>query len=100
MTKSEVYSWRVSPHMKRALEEAARRKNQTVAALLEKIVAQSLRSGLHGRKDDEAARQRNLHAAGKSSIGQLNGGRSDRSKRARQELQQKLRRQHDRTRSD
>lgn len=98
MVKSEVYSWRVSPQMKRALEEAARRENQSVSALLERIVSQSFRDGAAGREEEQAALQKRLHAAGMASIGQLNGGRADRSKRVRQDLRRKLRRQHDRAR--
>ncbi len=99
MNKSEVYSWRVSPQMKRALEEAARRENQSVSALLERIVSRAFRDGTAGQPEKEIALQKRLHAAGMASIGQLNGGRRDRSTRVRQDLRRKLRRQHDRARS-
>lgn len=98
MTKSEVYSWRISPRMKRALEEAARRENQSVSTLLERIVEQSLRGGIEGRDGDETVLQEKLHAAGAVSLGQLNGGRAGRSKRIRQDVRGKLLRQHDRAR--
>ena len=39
MMKSEVYSWRLSPAMKSALEEAALKEHATVSMLLERIVA-------------------------------------------------------------
>ena len=35
MSKTEVYSWRVSPETKAALEEEARREGLTLAALLQ-----------------------------------------------------------------
>ena len=99
MNKSEVYSWRISPQMKRALEEAARRENQSVSALLERIVSRAFRDGIARQPEKEIALQKRLHAAGMASIGQLNGGRMDRSTRVRQNLRRKLRWQHDRARS-
>ncbi|PZR73388.1 MAG: hypothetical protein DLM52_11190 [Chthoniobacterales bacterium] len=99
MAKSEVYSWRVSPQMKRALEEAARRQKQTISALLEKIVAQSFRNGVEGWKEDEAALQERLHAAGLAAIGKIKSGRTHRSKRVRQDLRRKLQGKHERARS-
>ena len=36
MSKSEVYSWRVDPELKLALEIAAREKNTSVGAVIEK----------------------------------------------------------------
>jgi hypothetical protein len=99
MVKSEVYSWRLSPQMKRALEETARRENQSVSALLERIVIRAFRDGAAGQPEKEIVLQKRLHAAGMVSIGRLNGGRANRSTHVRQDLRRKLRRQYDRTRS-
>jgi hypothetical protein len=98
MAKSEVYSWRVSPQMKRALEDAARREKQSVSALLDKIVLQSLHTGAGAWNEEEAALQNRLHAAGLAAIGKINGGRPDRSKRVREVVRHKIRRQHERAR--
>ena len=94
MTKSEVYSWRVSPQMKRALEEAARREKQSVSALLDRIVAEAFRNGLRGRDESEAGVQERLHAAGRASIGKLKSGQRDRSERVRDLVERKLRQRH------
>lgn len=92
MAKSEVYSWRVSLQMKRALEETARRQKQSISTLLEKIVAQSFRTGVEGWNEEEAVLQERLHAAGRAAIGKIKSGRTDRSKRVREEVRRKLRR--------
>lgn len=93
MAKTEVYSWRVSPHMKHALEEAARQQQQSVAALLERIVAISLRATMDGRNENEAALQERLHAAARKAIGAIKSGRRDRSTRVRELVHKKLQRQ-------
>ena len=99
MIKSEVYSWRVSPQMKRALQETARREKQSVSALLERIVNEAFRNGMRGRGEDEAILQKRLHAAGMSAIGKLRTGRSDRSKRVRELVRRGLWQQHGRART-
>ena len=99
MAKSEVYSWRVSSQMKRALEETARRQKQSISALLEKIVAQSFRNGVEGWNEEEAALQERLHAAGLAAIGKIKSGRTDRSKRVREEVRRKLQGKNERARA-
>lgn len=37
--QTQIYSWRLSSHLKRVLEEAARGERMSVAALIERIVA-------------------------------------------------------------
>lgn len=96
MTKSEVYSWRLSPQMKRALEEAARREKQSVSAVLERIVTDAVRNGMRGVGEDEIALQKRLHSAAMATVGKLNSGRRDRSKRARQLVRRKLRQRYGR----
>lgn len=100
MAKSEVYSWRVSSQMKRVLEEVARREKQSISALLEKIVNQFFRHGVEGWNEEEAALQERLHTAGLAAIGKINSGRTDRSKRVREDLRRKLQRKHERARAD
>jgi len=43
MEKSEVYSWRLDPRLKSALEDAARVAGLSVAGLLDRIVEEWLR---------------------------------------------------------
>jgi hypothetical protein len=70
MTKSEVYSWRVSPDLKMRLEAAARDENTSVGSLLERIACEWLD---HRRLDDEEEqrrlRERVMRTVGTASIG-------------------------------
>jgi macrodomain Ter protein organizer (MatP/YcbG family) len=66
MAKSEVYAWRMSPDLKMALEDAARRQGLRVSVLLERVVrawleehADVLRS-----EEEERIRARALRCAG------------------------------------
>jgi predicted DNA-binding protein len=85
--KSEVYSWRLSPHLKSALEEAARKERKPLSALLEEIaeawLAQAQASG-----GDEA--QERLRAAALPYIGALDSGRSDRADEAHSEVRSRI----------
>lgn len=99
MPKSEVYSWRLSPHMKRLLEAAARRGEQSISALLEKIVMASLQNDVLAGEEGELMRQERLHAAVMATVGTLKSGQRDRSKRVHELVRRKLRRRHGRARS-
>jgi len=70
MTKSEVYSWRVSPDLKMRLEAAAKDEKLSVGSLLERIA----REWLNGRRlsdEDEQRRlrERVMRTVGTASIG-------------------------------
>jgi hypothetical protein len=80
--KSEVYSWRLSPALKNALEETARQEPTTVATLLERIVAGWLASHRQERNQEEAEQQR-LHALVASTFGTLRGSNPSRSEQVR-----------------
>ena len=73
MAKTEVYSWRVSPHLKEELEEAARAERKSMAELLTEISESWLE---HSRRPEatEDEQQRRLHAAALPFIGTLHGG--------------------------
>ena len=88
MKKTEVYSWRISPHMKSGLEEAARRAREPVAKLLERIVDQWLRSSDDGA--GEARDQRRIRSAAARAFGKLAGGDPARSERARETVRARL----------
>ena len=93
MAKSEVYSWRLSPELKSALEEAARLKQQSLARFLEDIAEQWLAQN-HPRDDDEEIEQRRLHQAATLTFGTLQGNNPDRSELSREELRARLSRKH------
>ena len=91
--KTEVYSWRVSPTRKAALEAEARRNGQSLAELLERIAAEWLESQ-HSARADEESEQRRIRAAAASSIGFLSSGDPHRAKNASELIREKLRQRH------
>jgi len=89
MTKTEVYSWRISPHLKAALEEEARARGTSVAALLDAMAEEWLETrGGQGLEDEEV--QRRLQAAAAKSFGTIGGGDPDRSARTRELVRRRL----------
>jgi hypothetical protein len=76
--KSEIYTWRVSPAMKEALEEAARSTNRSVASLLDEIVAVRLET-VGKITAAEMATQRRLHARAARFAGRFSGANPARS---------------------
>ena len=89
MTKTEVYSWRLSPAMKYALEEAARQEQESIGKLLEQIIAQWL-AQRRAASDDDTAEQQRLHDAAVQTFGMIRGGDSDRSATVSQAIRAKL----------
>ena len=87
--KSEVYTWRVSPTVKAALEEAARREGRTVSQVLDEIVAQKLEAV----KADpgETDEQRRLHELAGTFAGCLSGSDPRRAAQARERVRARLR---------
>ncbi len=87
MAKSEVYAWRMSPELKMALEDAARRQSVRVSVLLDRVVqawldehAGTLRSG-----EEERIRVRALRCAGI-----LSGGDGKRSSQVSRRVRERL----------
>jgi hypothetical protein len=89
MSKTEVYSWRVSPETKAALEEEARREGMTLAALLDTIAEEWLRVRHHAALDDESEQERLRDAAAKC-FGVIDGENSRRSETARKLVRERL----------
>lgn len=96
MAKSEVYSWRVTPDLKSALEQAARDADTSIGGLLEQIA----REWLKGRSDDEGEEQHRLHEAARSWIGAVRTGQSDLSEQAGAVAGAIIRKKHARNGSD
>ncbi len=92
MAKTEVYSWRLSPELKSALEEAARLKQQSLARFLEDIAQQWLVQNLP--HDGDEIEQKRLQQAAALTFGTLQGGNPNRSEQSREELRAKLSREH------
>lgn len=70
MSKSEVYSWRLTPALKAQLEAVARQEQTTVSALLERITSDWLNK--RAPADDEAEQQR-MRAAAVAASGKYKG---------------------------
>jgi hypothetical protein len=87
--KSEVYTWRVSPTMKAALEEIARREGRSVSQLLDEIVAAKLDAS--SAEPEEEDRQRRLHDRAADFAGCLSGPDRERAAKARQLVRDRVR---------
>ena len=91
MNKTEVYTWRLSPVTKAALEEAARKQNRSIADLLEEIVSANLsQSG----QESDAERQRLLHTRAAEFAGSLGGADARRAEQARERVRTRLKRRN------
>lgn len=95
MSKSEVYSWRVSPELKERLEDAARAEEMSMAGLLEQIALEWLED--HAQVDEEE--QRRLHEAARVCIGKLEGGDPLLAQQASQRFGEILWEEHERKQS-
>ena len=91
MAKSDVYSWRVDPATKTALEDAARERRASVAAVLDEIVEEWL-----SRREDGAGaeEQHRLHQAASRFVGTIEGAEPGRAESSRERVRERLRRRH------
>jgi predicted transcriptional regulator len=87
--RSAVYSWRVSPERKAALEQLARKQKRSIAELLDQAVTRLLETDAEQGTDEEI--QQSLHAAAANAIGRIAGGDSNRAEHARTRLREQLR---------
>jgi hypothetical protein len=94
MRKSEVYSWRVSPDLKMALEFEARREQTSVADLLGQIARSWL--GQRSRTPETDVEQARLQAAAARSFGTVAGRDPHRAEKARAAVHRRLERRHGR----
>ena len=88
MKKTEVYSWRITSAIKVAIENAARREQTTVSALLERITKEWIESR-RGQPGDDAEQQR-LHAAVEKTLGAISGQDPTRAGYARANVRKRL----------
>lgn len=96
MKKSEVYSWRLSPHLKGMLEELARGSGQSMGTLLEGIVSEWIdRSKRKGPRDEEEEMER-VRSSALRYVGAIAGGNRRRAEDARQAIRARLRSRHGR----
>jgi hypothetical protein len=91
MTKSAVYSWRVSPVTKAALEDEARRMGESLSELLDRIARDWLQSRRrHAAGSDEE--QLRIRALAGKAIGRVAGGSPKRSEHSRAAVRERLER--------
>jgi hypothetical protein len=95
MGKTEVYSWRISPETKTALELEARREGESVAGLLERIAHEWLEARRELSASQEAEQIR-LHAAAARTFGTVAGRNPRRAERARLAVRERIARRHGR----
>jgi predicted transcriptional regulator len=96
--KSEVYSWRLAPDLKRALAEAARREHVTVSRLLERIAREWLKTQTWVA--EAAAEQERIRAAAAPYIGALRSGDTDLAEKASERVRELILKAHGRSRPD
>ena len=89
--KTEVYSWRVSADLKTDLEREARRRNLSLAGVLDLAARDLLKNRGSANEDEE---QRSLHQAAEECVGAFAGNDPRRSERARSALRARLRQKH------
>lgn len=95
MAKTAVYSWRLSPDTKSSLEYEARRRGESVAELLDRVIGEWLESERKAAVDDEAEQAR-LHAAAMRCAGIIEGDDPYRAERASELVGEILRKKYGR----
>jgi hypothetical protein len=94
MRRSEVYSWRLAPALKEALEEVAQGEGKSVARLLEELAQERLRSAGRG-PEDGAREQERLQASARRYVGAIAGGDPRRAEQARLRVRGRLARRRE-----
>jgi hypothetical protein len=89
MGKSQVYSWRMTPETKEALEEEARRAGASLARLLDRIAREWLESRRRRASSDEAEQSRR-HAAAARAFGRIASGGPYDAARVRKVMRERL----------
>jgi hypothetical protein len=89
MRKSQVYSWRIAPETREALEEEARRAGASLAGLLDRIAREWLESRRRRASSDEAEQSRH-HAAAAKAFGRISRGGPYDAARVRKVIRERL----------
>ena len=96
MAKRRSTVWRVAAEIKAELQRAAKRTNQSVGGLLDRMVREWL-DALRANGGDLAEQQR-LHAAAAKCIGVLRGGNPHRAEETTRAIHARLAARHARQR--
>jgi len=87
MAKTEVYAWRMSPDLKMALEDAARRQGLRVSALLERVVRAWIEEHSFSLRSEEEER---IRARAMRCVGVLRGRDPKRSSQVSRQVRLRL----------
>jgi hypothetical protein len=94
MSKSEVYSWRLSNELKTQLETAARDEKSSIGAILERAVREWLAKRPVGEEDD-ADQQRRLRERAMKVVGTVSIGLGPyTNERVREVMGERLEKKH------
>ena len=97
MERTEVYSWRLDPELKSALEAAARAQATTVSRLLDRIASEWISREADSR--DAVEEQRRIRARAMRYVGSIHGKDPRRAGEASQRVGVILGRKHARRRA-
>jgi len=95
MEKSEVYSWRLDPRLKSALEDAARAAGTSMARLLDQIVEEWLRRDVDD--GDRRAQELRIRESATKYVGSIRGRDRARAGESSRRVKAILRKKHART---
>lgn len=90
MSKSEVYSWRLSRETKAILEDEARRLHTPLAGVLERIVREW--RARQQTPENDTVEQARLHAVAQRSFGRIAGRHPYSAAGTRKVIRERLRR--------
>jgi hypothetical protein len=91
MPRTEVYSWRLAPALKAALEEVARARGVSLSRLLEEATREWLGEHAEEILGGDPEQERILERAMKW-VGSIRGGDPERATEARTRVRERLRR--------
>jgi hypothetical protein len=94
MVKTEVYSWRLSLHLKAELEDAAQSENKSMAELLEQIAREWLERS--SRSGSFEAQEERVRAAAMKCAGSIEGKDPERAQNARALVRARIASRHGR----
>jgi hypothetical protein len=91
--KTEVYSWRLAPDRKAALEEEARREGTSLSTLLDRVTAAWLAERRNGHSNDDAE-QAAIRKRAMAAIGSIRSGDPTLASKAREIVRERILRKH------
>lgn len=98
MSKSAVYSWRVDPRLKSALEDAAKLERTSLSRLLDQIASDWLDRQPEDESEEET--QNRLHREARKCFGTLTDADPYLAEQSSQRVRQIIREKHARKRFD